>query len=123
MWRPEFLIFGEFKKMHKQVLSHVEEVLDDIRALYIKAATRVESLKVGEKVPATKLAEELAKELGKTGPTIYPILKLLLSDDYPKVKIKKGAQGGVERVAAWTAADDLDTVAPSDDDANVAGTM
>jgi len=101
--------------MHKQVLSHVEDVLDEIRALYIKAATRVEGLKLGEKVPATKLAEELAKELGKTGPTIYPILKLLLSDEYPKVRIKKGAQGGVERIAEWTAADDIDT-ATSDAD-------
>ncbi len=84
--------------MHKQVLSHVEEVLDDIRALFIKAATRVEALKVGEKVPATKLAEELAAELGKkSGPTIYPILVLLFKD-YPGVEIKKGAQGGILKV-------------------------
>ena len=85
--------------MNKQVMSHVEDVLNDVRTLFIKAATRIEALKVGEKVPATKLSEELAKELGKTGPSIYPVLKLLLNDEYPGVEIKKGALGGILKVS------------------------
>lgn len=90
------MFFGDFVKMNTQVLSHVENVLDDIRTLFLKAATRVEGLKAGEKVPATKLAEELAKELGKTGPSIYPILVLLFKG-YPGVEVKKGAMGGIYR--------------------------
>lgn len=76
------------------VNDHIELSLDKVRAIYIKASDRIEALKPGEKVPATKLAEELAVELGTTGPALYPVLKYLL-DNYPGVSIKKGAQGGI----------------------------
>ncbi len=100
--------------MHNQVLAHIESALDEIRALYIKAATEIEALKVGEKIPATTLAGDLAKEQGKTGPQIYPTLKLLF-DGYPKVVIKKGAMGGIERVSSWDDAEPVDN-SPTDGD-------
>ncbi len=101
--------------MNKEVLQHIETALDGIRTLYIKAATQIEALKVGEKIPATVLAANLAKEQGKTGPSIYPVVKMLL-DNYPKVAIKKGAMGGIERLSTWDANDAvaLDT-APAND--------
>lgn len=85
---------------------HIESSLTKIRSLFEKASARIEALKPGEKVPATKLAEELAVEFDSTGPAIYPTLKFLL-DGYPGVEIKKGAQGGILKVdlAAKQAAD------------------
>jgi hypothetical protein len=75
---------------------HVEDSLAKIRVIFEKASDRIEALKPGEKVPATKLAEELAKECGTTGPSLYPVLKYLL-DGYPGVEIKRGAMGGIYR--------------------------
>lgn len=73
---------------------HVEDSLAKIRTIFEKASTRIEDLKKDEKVPATKLAEDLAKEIGMTGPQLYPTLKFLF-DGYPGVDIKKGAHGGI----------------------------
>lgn len=73
---------------------HIEESLSKIRTIFEKASTRIEALNKGEKVPATKLADDLAKELGMTGPQLYPTLKILF-DGYPGVEIKKGAHGGI----------------------------
>lgn len=77
---------------------HIETVLNQrIRPIFEKAAERIDALKPGEKVPATELAKELAKEVGMTGPQLYPTLKLLF-DNYPGVVIKKGAHGGIEKL-------------------------
>lgn len=73
---------------------HVEDSLQKIRVIFEKASTRIEALKQGEKIPATKLAEELANEIGMTGPSLYPTIKFLL-DGYPGVKILRGAHGGI----------------------------
>jgi|SRR6185369_2852576 len=89
--------------MHQEVTQHIEEALNEIRALFVKAATRIETLKVDEKVPATTLAEELARDIiqpnGKpmTGPQLYPTIKVLLKG-YPGVEISRGAHGGIKRI-------------------------
>lgn len=83
--------------MNQEVLQHIESSVDEIRALFTKAATSIESIKPGEKIPATVLAETLAKEIGKTGPQVYPVLKYLF-DNYPGVEIKRGAHGGIQRI-------------------------
>jgi len=73
---------------------HLEDALSKIRPIFEKAMDRIDALKVGEKIPATKLADDLAKEVGMTGPSLYPTLKFLL-DGYPGVDIRKGAHGGI----------------------------
>lgn len=73
---------------------HLEDALQKIRPIFEKAAQRIDALKIGEKIPATKLADDLAKEVGMTGPSLYPTLKFLL-DGYPNVDIRKGAHGGI----------------------------
>jgi hypothetical protein len=78
---------------------HIEESLAKIRTIFQKASDRIEALKDGEKVPATKLAEDIAKEHGMTGPQLYPTLKFLF-DGYPEVEITKGAHGGIRKVRA-----------------------
>lgn len=82
--------------MNNDVVLHLEKALNEVRVLFLKAATRIEALKPGEKVPATQLAEDLAKEHGQTGPQVYPTLKILL-EGYPGVKILRGAHGGIHR--------------------------
>jgi hypothetical protein len=74
--------------------THVEASLDKIRAIFEKASARIEALKPGEKVPATELAAQLGKEIGMTGPQLYPTLKFLF-DGYPGVDVKRGAHGGI----------------------------
>lgn len=85
--------------MNNEVTLHIEEALNEVRALFMKAATRIEAIKPGEKIPATTLAEELAKEQSPdmTGPQLYPTLKILL-DKYPGVDIRRGAHGGIYRL-------------------------
>ncbi len=75
---------------------HIDETLNKIRAIYVEAATRIDSLQGTEKIPATKLAEELAKSRDMTGPSLYPTLKFLL-DGYPGVEISRGAHGGIRK--------------------------
>lgn len=87
------------------VTAHIEASLDKIRDLYRHAAGIIETIKVGEKIPATKLAEQLAEQLterlGKdfdNGPALYPILKILFKG-YPNVEIRRGAHGGIFKLA------------------------
>jgi len=74
--------------------AHVEARLDKVRVLFEKASEIIEALPKGQKIPATKLAEELAKEFNQTGPQLYTTLKIL-TDDYPDRIIKRGAHGGI----------------------------
>ena len=39
--------------MNQEVQQHLEESLNEVRAIFVKAATRIEALKPGEKIPAT----------------------------------------------------------------------
>jgi hypothetical protein len=73
---------------------HVEASLAKIRVIFEKAAERIDALKPGEKIPATALATEIAKEHGMTCPQLYPTLKFLF-DGYPGVDVRKGAHGGI----------------------------
>ena len=91
---------------------HVEFSLNKIRSIFSRTSECIEAIPVGEKIPATKLAEDLAKEIGMTGPGLYPTIKFLL-DGYPDVKILKGAHGGILKLASGTsAASELPLVAP-----------
>lgn len=77
---------------------HINNACTKITTIFQMAATRIDALKPGEKIPATKLAEDLAKEVGgdMTGPKLYHTLKFLF-DDYPGVVVKRGAVGGIYR--------------------------
>lgn len=77
---------------------HVEDSLAKIRVIFEKASTRIEAMKPGEKIPATVLAEELAEAHGLTGPSLYPTLKFLF-EGYPGVDVRRGAQGGIVKLA------------------------
>lgn len=77
---------------------HVEESLNKIRAIFEDTSAEIENLQVGEKIPATKLAEKIAAKYEMTGPNLYFTLKFLFKD-YPNVKITKGAHGGIEKLA------------------------
>lgn len=76
---------------------HIDDSLAKIRVLFEKASARIEAIKPGEKIPATKLAEELGKESGIAGAVLYPTLKFLF-DGYPGVEIRRGAHGGICRI-------------------------
>lgn len=82
--------------MNDDVLLHIQNAVNQVHALFLKAATRIEELKPGEKVPATQLAADLASERGMTGPQLYPTL-LFLIKGYPGVEVKRGAHGGIVR--------------------------
>lgn len=83
--------------------THIEKAVGNVRSIFEKAAARIDALAPGEKVPATTLAADLAKELGMTGPQLYPTLKILF-DGYPGVDIKRGAHGGIMKLPLPTAA-------------------
>ena len=78
--------------MHNQ--EHIDESLNKIRNIFEQASSRIEALQPGQKIPATTLAADLAKEVGMTGPQLYPVL-LFLFKGYPGVEIRKGAHGGI----------------------------
>jgi len=81
--------------MDIEVTLHLDKAIVEVRELFTAAALRIEALKPGEKIPATQLAQELGVERGMTGAQAYPILKVLINDSYPGVKILKGAHGGI----------------------------
>ena len=85
--------------MNQEVQQHIEKALGEVRVLFDKVVARIEAIKPGEKIPATRLAEELAKEQSPdmTGPQLYPTLKILL-DGYPGVDVRRGAHGGIYRL-------------------------
>src|ERR1700722_18925224 len=60
--------------MNETIKAHVDQVLDDIRGIYLQAAERIEALRPGEKLPATSLAEDVARGLAMTGPQRYGVL-------------------------------------------------
>lgn len=81
--------------------THVAASLDRIRVVFEKASTIIEELKPGEKITATGLAEQLASEIGMKGPSLYPTLKWLY-EDYPGVKVTRGARGGITKLPSVT---------------------
>ena len=80
---------------------HIDASLNKIRTLFQQASDRIDSLKPGEKIPATQLAEEVAKNNGMTGPQFYPCL-LFLIRGYPGVEVKRGAHGGIVKLPITT---------------------
>lgn len=74
--------------------NHIDESLAKIRVIFEQAAERIDALKTGEKIPATKLAADLAESQNMTGAQLYPTLLFLLKG-YPGVEIKRGAHGGI----------------------------
>lgn len=94
---------------------HMDNVWENkIRPIFDKARERIDALKPGEKIPATTLAEDLAKVTiqpdGKpmTQAQLYPTLKFLF-DGYPGVEVRRGAHGGIFKLPAPS------TVGPSAD--------
>ncbi len=77
---------------------HIEKSLSQIREIFEKASDRIDAIKVGDKIPATVLAAEIAKEFGSTGPILYPTL-LWLIKGYPGVEVRRGAKGGIYKLA------------------------
>lgn len=73
---------------------HIELTLNKIQSIFEKASAKIDALSSGQKLLATKLAEEIGKEYNIPGPVLYPTLKLLL-DNYPGVSVKRGAHGGI----------------------------
>jgi hypothetical protein len=80
--------------MNKQ---HVELTISVLRPILEKASARIEAIPPGQKIPATTLAADIGKEIGMTGPQLYPTLKFLLKD-YPGVDIRAGAHGGIYKL-------------------------
>lgn len=74
--------------------SHIDNALAKIKVVFEKASEKIDALKQGEKIPATVLAEQLAQDIGMSGPQLYPTL-LFLIRDYPGVDVKRGAHGGI----------------------------
>lgn len=81
--------------MHNE--NEVARTLAAIRPLLEKASAQIEAIKPGEKIPATELASEIAKEIGMTGPQLYPTLKFLF-DNYSGLDVRKGAHGGLYKL-------------------------
>jgi hypothetical protein len=77
---------------------HLEDSLNSIRVIFEKVMSRVAALNPGERLPATELAQDLAKEHGMSGPALYPTLKFILTDRFPGCEIRKGAHGGIYKI-------------------------
>jgi hypothetical protein len=84
--------------MKDQVLNHIEQSLNNVRDIFIKIAEHVEKINPGERLPSTKLADEVGAELGLTGSSLYPIMRLLTDVGYPGIKNMKGRYGGLYRL-------------------------
>ena len=86
--------------MRDEATKHIDESLAKIRVLFEKAAAKIELLPADgkSKIAATALAAEIGKEVGISGPTLYPTL-LFMFKNYPGTALRKGAHGGIVRLA------------------------
>jgi hypothetical protein len=82
--------------MKQEVLDHIDNVLQLMKADFLKAAERIETIKPGETAPAVALVNNLAKELGVKGPKLYAKLVPLFKN-YPGIDVRLGAHGGLYR--------------------------
>jgi len=113
--------------MHNDVKQHIENALEEVRDIFMRAVDKIESLKVGEKVAGTGLAEDIAeaitlekiaalitegklpegttakdneavKDIKVSGPILYSTLRYLYAG-YPYTLLKRGATGGIIKLA------------------------
>lgn len=77
--------------------NNVENALDLIRPLFEEAQAYVDTMSLGDKVPATKLAQTIAEHHGQTGPQIYPTLKVFF-DSHDELEVRRGAHGGLFKI-------------------------
>lgn len=82
---------------------NVEKALELIRPIFEEAQAYIDTMKVGDKTPAVKLAEEIAKRHGQTGPQLYPTLKVFF-DNHDELEVRRGAYGGLFKVESKAAA-------------------
>lgn len=80
--------------MSDAIEKHIEDTLDHVRKIYKDAADIIAKLNAGEKIPATKLAAQVAESYGMSGPQLYPTILFLLKD-FPGTKQKRGVNGGI----------------------------
>ena len=80
---------------------YVDSTLDLIRPFFEEVQAHLDTMKVGDKVPATKLAEKIAEKHGMTGPQLYPTLKFYF-DNCPELEVRRGAHGGLFKVVPKT---------------------
>lgn len=80
--------------MNKQ---YVDDVLALIRPYFDEVQAHLNIMKVGDKVPATALAKQIAERHGMTGPQLYPTLKFFF-DNCPELEVRRGAHGGLFKV-------------------------
>jgi hypothetical protein len=76
---------------------HIENKLSFLRTIFEEVANRIEALKLGERMPATLLAQTIAAKYEMTGTTLYPTLLIFLKG-YPNIKLHRGRNGGIERL-------------------------
>jgi len=76
---------------------YVDDVLALIRPFFDEVQAHIETMKVGDKVPATVLAQQIAERHGMTGPQLYPTLKFFF-DNCPELEVRRGAHGGLFKV-------------------------
>jgi len=80
------------------ITNHIDNTLGLVRTIFEKASFKIEAIPVGDKICATKLADQIGKEVGIPGPNLYPVIKLLFNN-YPGVVVKRGKNGGIIRTS------------------------
>ena len=74
--------------------THIEETLNKFRGWFHSASEKIDVLKPGEHIAATKLAEDIGTANGMTWAQFYPFLRVMLNG-YPGVLVKTGSKGGI----------------------------
>jgi hypothetical protein len=80
---------------------YVDDVLALIRPFFDEVQAHIDTMKIGDKVPATALAAKIAERHDMTGPQLYPTLKFFF-DNCPELEVRRGAHGGLFKVALKT---------------------
>jgi hypothetical protein len=90
--------------MRDEVKKHIDDSLAKIRVIFEAAAAVIEALPEDgkSKVPGTTLAGEVGKPFGINMASMYPTM-LFLYKGYPGTELRKGAHGGIVRLARVTA--------------------
>ena len=98
---------------------YVDNILELIRPFFDEVQTHIDTMKVGEKVPATKLAQTIAERHDMTGPQLYPTLKFFF-DNCPELEVRRGAHGGLFKIDPNAKKDTVEVTTSEDSKENAA---
>lgn len=94
--------------MNNDQKQHLDNALLQVRKMFTATTTYISGMRVGDRMPASKISEIVSKEFGLNGAKFYTINSLIM-DNFPGTSIGFGKNDGGFRKFADTIPDQAET--------------